>query len=849
MSFRWWRRKPAEAAVDPEASIRRRYESFRTLLTLNNECLEVLAGLQEDLQFIPPRRDIVQNRVDAIYEKAEGIVRQLEDISGARFGALWSGLAEQRREVERYIAELQEMTAPRLAVSLREITAEHAAEAGGKAAVLAEIKNRMELPAPGGFVLTTEAYRQFCGIPLWRELRDVFRTLDLEDSEALKAASERIMRRVMALPMPRAVEVAITERARLLDPAGAGLAVRSSAVGEAGEKAGRTYAGQFLTILNAPPDQALEAYREVIAARFSEQAIFYRLSTGVAEVDAPLAVLFLPMVAAAASGIMYTRDPANPRNKVLWVTATRGLGPEIASGRMPADLFILSRKPPFPAIERQVVEKPDQLVAQAGGGLARADVPGDSAAAAAVADRHLRTLAQWGVRLEQHFGAPQDVEWALDRDDRLWILQSRPLALVDSSRTKAARVRAAPVLSGGRTVYPGRVSGPVYLAEDANAIRSAPEGAIVFVRRPSPAMVEFFTRIGALVADSGNVTGHVAALLREFKVPSVILMQGAFERLRPGDPVSLDAVQAKLYPGAFWPRRAVAGHRVDDVRARSGDAIGQRLLALNLVDPSGVNFRPSRCRSTHDVLRYCHEKAVAAMFEVNDLEAHPDSGYGKRLDSSVPMDLVVLDLGGGMSLADPRAAVVTPAQIVSRPFQSLWKGVTHPRVTWTRAMPASLSDLASVMASSLTPQSGAIRGLGERSYLLVAAEYLNLNSRLAYHFALVDASLSDQAAQNYIAFRFMGGGATWSRRNLRACFVEACLAHFGFLVDRRGDLVNAWFRRGSPEETDAKLDILGRMIACTSQLDMYMSTAEVMNWYVRQFIEGNYSFRADSPAG
>ena len=128
-----------------------------------------------------------------------------------------------------------------------------------------------------------------------------------------------------------------------------------------------------------------------------------------------------------------------------------------------------------------------------------------------------------------------------------------------------------------------------------------------------------------------------------------------------------------------------------------------------------------------------------------------------------------------------RATEVSPADIVSRPFQALWRGVTHPGVTWTRdALPASLSDLASVMASTLTEQTGALRALGESSYLLVADEYMNLNSRLAYHFTLVDACVSDVPGNNYISFRFAGGGATRQRRDLRACFIEACLTHYGF---------------------------------------------------------------------
>lgn len=203
----------------------------------------------------------------------------------------------------------------------------------------------------------------------------------------------------------------------------------------------------------------------------------------------------------------------------------------------------------------------------------------------------------------------------------------------------------------------------------------------------------------------------------------------------------------------------------------------------------------------------------------------------------------MIDLGGGVTSGESEARYVTPAQIVSRPFQALWKGITHPEVSWARHMPAALSDVASILAANFTPQSGGMRPLGQDSYLLVAEEYLNLNARLAYHYSLVDACLSDVPGDNYISFRFEGGGAEQVRKNLRACFLERCLVHYGFRVDRRSDLVNAWFRKAPADQTAERLDLLGRLLACSSQLDMYMNSREVMNWFADQFILGNYAFR------
>jgi pyruvate,water dikinase len=839
-----WPRQP-ESNIEPDGAsderLRRKYLAFRELLSLNNDCLELIAGLQEDLQYTLPQRDIVGGRVAAIFERASGTVGALETLNGLRYTQLADALSDQRSEVERYIAASQELVTPKLSMWLTEFGMDAVSEVGGKAAALAEVKNRLGLPVPDGYVLTTAAYRQFCGIPLWRVIRDAVRSADAEDLDALHSISSRLAETILAQPVPRAIEVAISERALTLKTGELGLAVRSSAVGEGGEK---TFAGQFLSLINVSKDQVVEAYKEVVAGRFSARALAYRLSTGLLEVDSPMAVLFLPVIRARASGIMYTRDPGDPKNKVLWVTSTQGLGMDVASGKTPADLFILSRRPPHTVVDRHLVHKEEEITALDGGGLQRRKLSAAEAEVPSLEARELRLLAEWGLRMEDHFGSPQDVEWAMDEERKVWILQARPLALADSHKARRLKARAQPIVAGGRTVFPGQVAGPACLIEDIQELGKAPEGAVVFLRKASPEIVEILPRAAGLVAEWGNVTGHAAALLREFRVPSVFLMSGAFERVKTGDPVSLDAVQSKVYAGLLWESRRAGTGSQEGGRERSGDPISRRVLTLNLLDPSAFNFRPSGCKSTHDVLRFCHEKAVEAMFVVNDLELEQNQERCRKLETNMPLHVYVLDLGGGIASQAAQRRTVAPSEILCRPFQALWKGMTHPGVSWKREMPASLSDLASVMAGSLSSHNSATRGFGERSYLLVADEYMNFNSRLAYHFSLVDACLSDTPSANYISFRFAGGGATRQRRSLRACFLEACLTHYGFQVDRRGDLLNAWFKKGPAEDTNARLDILGRLLVSSSQLDMFMSSQDVMRWYVKQFLAGNYTYQA-----
>jgi len=833
--------------ADPATErVRAKYASFRELLALNNESLELMAGLQDDLQYVPPRREVLGDRIGTIFSRIRGVVESLQRLTGVSQRTLNAAIEAQQNEIESDAARREDLARPRLSAWLSELDADSENEAGSKAAVLGEIRNRMGLPVPDGFVLTTEAYRQYCGIPLWEKVRDATHDLDLNDAEVVRRVSECLTQSVMESQLPHPVEAAIAAGAAGLFAQGGSLAVRSSARGEGNA---RSYAGQFLSLLNVPTGQAVDAYRRVIAARFSERALFYRLSTGLPEVDTPMAALFVKMIPARAAGIMYTRDPGNPKSKTLWITATRGLGLEIASGRNPADFFLVTRSAPHAVVERSLVKKEEEFVLQDGGGIATVPVAADARDEPSLPDVYLRTLADWGVHIEDHFRAPQDIEWVLDRDGALWIVQSRPLSNAEASRAKA---RSAPKtearLAGGRTVFPGRTSGKAFLIDEIQNIGKAPSGAVVFIRKPSPEIVGILPHIAGLVAEWGNVAGHAATLLREFQIPSVFQMTGAFDHLSSGEPVSLDAVQARVYPGILWPPAQKPSSSIfERYGERMADPISTRLLTLNLQDPAADNFRPSGCRSGHDVLRYCHEKAIETMFAVNDRELERGGAQlYRKLETPLPLNLSVIDLGGGLALADPEQRSVMPSQIVSRPFQALWQGLSHPEVKWTREMPASVGDLGSILAATFSPRGGIMRPLGQESHLLVADEYMNLNSRLAYHYSLVDACLSDSPGDNYISFRFEGGGAAHKRRSLRACFLEKCLVHYGFRADRRADLVNAWFRKAPADQTAERLDLLGRLLACSSQLDMYMNSREIMNWFADQFILGNYAFRHES---
>jgi pyruvate,water dikinase len=204
------------------------------------------------------------------------------------------------------------------------------------------------------------------------------------------------------------------------------------------------------------------------------------------------------------------------------------------------------------------------------------------------------------------------------------------------------------------------------------------------------------------------------------------------------------------------------------------------------------------------------------------------------------MNLRVLDLGGGVA---PRASGsrVAPEDVTSVPFQAFWRGAADPRVSWTGRRDMSATGFFSVVQNAMFDQaSGGTRRLGDPNYLFVAPDYMNLNARLAYHYAMLDAAIGDLAANNYVAFRFVGGGAGRARRDLRARFLADVLTRLGFAVDAHGDLVNAWLRAVPAGVGEDALAHLGRLMACARQLDMLLADENSVRAYVRRFLDEDY---------
>jgi len=805
-------------------SLRQHYRTVRRLLSVHSSLLERMADLESELSYRRPEASWLRDPVMSLMDMALLLSQDLNLLTRGRFTGLY-------REHQRIESELrQELSALGreeigMLMSIQELGREAADAAGGKALGIAELKRLFPRAVPGGFVITSAAYWEFMGQPALFErirtpLAELAETVEQgagQSADRMADSAARIREAIRQAPLPEEVERPILQGVREHGPEVAGWAVRSSGVGEDGPM---SFAGQYDTMLGVRPEDLPSAYREVVASRFSDRAVWYRLATGMAEVDTPMAVLFMPMVDAEYSGIIYTRDPYRPEQDMMLANLSR----KADEGAGPATVT-MGRGGRTPGLEWNPGEGME-------------DRPSDELAGA------LAGLARMALVAERSFGRPLDLEFAIDRGFNVRLLQARVLLIEPHEQEAAAgeEEERQPIAQGGFTVSPGKAAGMAWKPETEADLADTPEGAVLVITSATPELARVIPRIEGLVARKGAPAGHAATMLREFRIPSVFNMEGAESAVEQGDKISLDATRRRLYRGELWkssPGREPA--RKAGPRTPLRKTLRKRIFELNLTDPDASSFKASRCRSVHDLVRFAHEKSVSAAFELGDrLSGARTRLRPVKLETEVPLNLYLLDVGGALSEDAAARESVKPEEVESDPFRALWRGMSDPGVSWAGRTRVSWSGFTGVLVRGARDPGAGGRGLGAKNYILAGPDFLNLNARLAYHFSLIEALVTDVPEHNYINFRFRGGGASPRRRDYRAMFLQEVLYNFRFTVDRRGDLINAWLRFYPADVCRESLSMLGRLMACARQMDMLISGRRSARQYAERFLSGDY---------
>jgi pyruvate, water dikinase len=856
--LRFFGKNPKADEASPEKLMqvfRRKYANFRTLLDSNTQLLKIIGDIEHKLNgqtiFGPSFTEAQTMR--SIFHSAR-MIDCLEKMSGRPYPLLHKVLEEIHRQIKFEAGDITVTPSAGTALLLpySRIGQEETEAVGAKNAHIGEIMNRLGIPTPRGFAITTAAFRHYITFNnLTETILRMKAKADLIEAETILQVSQEIQHRLSQAEVPPDLTAEIYQaHAQLTDEIGspnANISMRSSALGE---DSAISFAGQYLTVLNVPAERLLQTYKRIIASLFTPHAISYRLHMAITFQEAVMAVACQEMIEARVSGVMYTRNPIDPLENRILIKAVWGLGPYVVEGVITPDTYVFSKDEAPRLLESKIADKAARLIALVNGDLCEEPVPEHQRRHACLPEDQARRLAEYGLRLEAHFGKPQDVEWALDPTGRLVLLQARPLR-VGAPETGNRKVRGEPLagysilMQGGDIGCVGVGTGPVFPVATESDLAAFPDGAVLVSATASPQLVMAMPKARAILTDTGNIAGHMSSLAREYMVPTILNLGDASKLLVPGTQVTVDAFNARVYLGHI-PELTDAAAPLSGVMHNTPtyNALRRRaelIVPLNLKDPKAPDFTPAHCRTIHDIMRFIHEKSYEEIFQLGDLVT--DRGkLSVRLQASLPLDLYIIDLGLGLRVDAARVKAVRPEDIVSAPFGALLKGMMREDLTSREPRPIHLGGFFSVMGRQLlTPPHIAAERFGDRSYAIISDRYLNFSSRVGYHYSVLDSYCGQTAAKNYINFQFKGGAADELRRNRRARVIEKVLVDIGFMVNTVVDRVTARLDKLEASQVQAKLDMLGRLLIFTRQMDMLMHSEAMVAQMAECFLSGNYN--------
>lgn len=314
--------------------------------------------------------------------------------------------------------------------------------AGGKGASLGEM-TRAGLPIPQGFVITAQAFSNWLdGLDAEHGIRARIATLDPEDLPTVQRVCSEIRSCVETAPLTEALLENIRKAYTELGEQ-APLAVRSSATSEDSEEA--SFAGLQDTYLWVRGFGSLiEHIRACWASLYNAESVSYRLRLGIPEEQLAMAVVVQTMVHARSAGVMFTRSPTTGDRSVVTIEASWGLGSCLVSGEVTPDRFVVN-KVTGEVRTRVIADKQVEHVPVAEGGVSEQAVPDERRKQCCLDDAQLRALVALGKKVEQHYGTAQDIEWALNQEGQLLLLQSRPETVwANKERAPVAKPAASP---------------------------------------------------------------------------------------------------------------------------------------------------------------------------------------------------------------------------------------------------------------------------------------------------------------------------------------------------------------------------------------------------------------------
>ena len=787
--FSYWSRQ----IFAPGSMLRMKYQYFRDLLTLDRYCLEKMAEIEE----------IHYRSLPCDYARVVRLCRELDQGVGKLIKSItalnplrYRVLREYHSKVSFYLnlslniddPEVEPPYVLKLGPDLKEDLA------GGKAMNLGIISGR-DFPVPDGFCVTTNAFNSFISANVLRSgINEILSRVCLDSMDDFEKRCKEIQELILESVIPDHVEEEV--QASLDRFKDSRLAIRSSAYGEDSDL---SFAGQYKSLLNIRPEDFFSAYKQVLASKYSPRAMTYRIHAGLPDELLPMAVLVLEMVDARESGVVYSSGVKDSDEMGIYIVT--GLGEKLVSGEIKAREYFINKKEDYDFSE----DKPS----------------------------YLQELYNHALNLEKLFEKPQDIEWAIDNQEQLILLQTRPLHAIKPDND--APGLDLPVLAKGEWASPGLVSGKVFVLESRESVASIPRGSIVVAGGLYPELTAATDILGGVIAREGSAASHFATIAREASIPVIINIPDALDFFSEGQLVTLDGNRGIVHDGKAEPRMIFSRKKKTWLTARM-DKVLENVSTLNLKDADSEDFIPQNCRSMHDLIRFTHEMGVREMFALADRKGR-GLYRSKVLDLEIPLAFRVLNLEQGLTEKGDAQTSVSLDEVTCKPFLHLFQGLAHEKIEWDHSIKHfDWEEFDKVSAGVFDPTKSSLLS----SYGLLARDYMHCLIRFGYHFVVIDCLLGEKSEQNYVQFSFKGGGAAENQRLMRLETIRTVLDKFGFSIELRGDLLKAEYTRESSRETGRRLKVIGFILGKTRLKDMSMSQEKIQQLareYIREIDE------------
>ena len=466
------------------------------------------------------------------------------------------------------------MPKEKLILNLNEISIKDVPVVGGKNASLGEMISKLGkkgVNIPDGFVLTSFAYWHFLKEnKIDQKLKEIFAKFDQKSIKSLKETGKRARNLILRAEFPEDLKRETIEFYRKLSQKykkrEVDVAVRSSATAE--DLPSASFAGQHETYLNIKGEkELLRAIKKCFASLFTDRAIAYREEKGFLHLKIALSVGIQKMVRSdlASSGVIFTLDTETGFPNVVLINSIFGIGEMIVKGKVTPDesyVFKPTLRQNFKSIiVKNLGRKTRKYIYKKEGGLREVLVSKKDRFKFSLNDDEVLTLAKWALIIEDHYGRPQDIEWAKDGiTGQLFIVQSRPETVHAPARIGYAegvaggpkeaqfyeeyeiKTTKKPILTGiaiGNKIGQGKI----HVIPDVAKISEFKKGEVLATRMTDPDWVPIMRIASAIVTNEGGKTCHAAIIGRELGIPAIVGTHLATKVLKTGQEATVDCTQ------------------------------------------------------------------------------------------------------------------------------------------------------------------------------------------------------------------------------------------------------------------------------------------------------------------